>query len=360
VNGKERVEAALRGQQPDTVPVMLHNFMLAAKEADVSMAQFRSDPKALAGSFIQAVERYGYDAVLVEVDTVTLAGAVGVPVDFPDQHPARAHQGCLDSLDHLDELEVDGLDLSKNERIQVWLEGTRLLKQHFGDEIYIRGNCDQAPFSLASMMRSAQEWMIDLTESDNRWKIHRLLEFCTGVCCQFIDLMAETGADMVSNGDSPAGPEMISPAMYREFAWPYECRLVDRAHQHGLPYLLHICGNTDLILQDMVKTQADCLELDQKTNAKLAHELFQDRAVFVGNIDPSGVLALGSPQLVQHKTRELLQQFADTPRFILNAGCAIPATTPSDNLHALIQTAREGVSQKHFSKPGSKNLEVKL
>jgi uroporphyrinogen decarboxylase len=298
----------------------------------------------LAGAFIQAVERYGYDAVLVDVDTVTLAGAVGVPIDLPDQQPARAHQGCLKSLNHLDELETEGLDLSKNERIQVWLEGTRLLKQHFGEEIYIRGNCDQAPFSLAGLMRSTQEWMIDLTESDNRHRIDHLLEFCTGVCLQFIDLMAETGADMVSGGDSPAGPEMISPAMYREFAWPYERRLVDRAHQHGLPYLLHICGNTDPILQDMVETQADCLELDQKTDAKLAHDLFQNKAVFVGNIDPSGVLALGSPQLVKQKTQELLKQFADTPRFILNAGCAIPATTPSENLHALIQTAREGVS----------------
>jgi len=33
--------------------------------------------------------------------------------------------------------------------------------------------------------------------------------------------------------------------------------------------------------------------------------------------------------------------FKDTPRFILNAGCAIPSTTPPENIRALIQTARE-------------------
>jgi len=64
------------------------------------------------------------------------------------------------------------------------------------------------------------------------------------------------------------------------------------------------------------------------------------RATFIGNIDPSGILALGSPELVAAKTRELLDIFAGEPRFILNAGCAIPAETPPANLRALIAAAR--------------------
>jgi uroporphyrinogen decarboxylase len=66
----------------------------------------------------------------------------------------------------------------------------------------------------------------------------------------------------------------------------------------------------------------------------------RDRAVFIGNLDPSGVLALGTPALVEEKTRELVGIFADTPRLIVNAGCAIPATTPPENLRAMIRAAR--------------------
>jgi len=62
--------------------------------------------------------------------------------------------------------------------------------------------------------------------------------------------------------------------------------------------------------------------------------------VFVGNLDPSGVLALGSPELVEAKVRELLALFSDTPGFILNAGCAIPAMTPPANIRALLRAAR--------------------
>ena len=154
MNGYERIKAALAGEKPDQVPVMLHNFMVAAREAGYSMGDFRNNPKAIADSFIQSIEKYGYDGILVDVDTVTLAGACGVPVDFPADDPARSHRGCLDDLTKTDSLKMP--DLSVYPYAVNWLESVRLLKEHFGNEVYIRGNCDQSPFSLASMIRGTQ------------------------------------------------------------------------------------------------------------------------------------------------------------------------------------------------------------
>ena len=223
----------------------------------------------------------------------------------------------------------------------MWLEATRRLKQHFGDEIYLRGNCDQLPFSLASMVRSTEEWMMDLLDEENSPLVEGLLDYCTEASTQFIRLMVTTGAHLVSNGDSPAGPDMISPRLFRRFALPYEKRVIDVAHQEGMPYFLHICGKVDRILDDMLASGADGLELDFKTDVHLAHDRMHDRAVFIGNLDPSGVLARGTPDLVEQKTRELLEVFADTPRFILNAGCAMPSDTPPENLRTMIRVARE-------------------
>jgi uroporphyrinogen decarboxylase len=90
----------------------------------------------------------------------------------------------------------------------------------------------------------------------------------------------------------------------------------------------------------MMDTGADGLELDYKTDMHKAHALMADRTVFVGNVDPSGVLAFGSVEQVERTTRELLSTFADTPRFVLNAGCAIPPGTPEANLRAFIREAR--------------------
>jgi MtaA/CmuA family methyltransferase len=231
------------------------------------------------------------------------------------------------------------VDVGSYKYVQIWLEAVAMLKRHFGREIYVRGNCDQAPFSLASMMRSPQEWLMDLMTDEE--KVHQLLLYCTGIVCQFITLMAQTGADMVSSGDSPAGPEMISPTMYEKFGLPYEKKIIDCAHALQVPYTLHICGNTNTILELMATSGADAVELDYKTDAVRARNVLKDQTTFIGNIDPSGVLALGKPVDVRRATTELLKVFADKKRFILNAGCALPSTTPSENLREMVRVARE-------------------
>ena len=133
---------------------------------------------------------------------------------------------------------------------------------------------------------------------------------------------------------------MLSPRFYGTYALPYERRVAEYSHQLGLPYLLHICGKTDRILKQMVTIGADALEIDVKTNLRLAHDTPKDTVTSVGNIDPSGVLARGTPELVQLRTRELLDTFADSPRFILNSGCALPADTPSENVRAMLACVR--------------------
>ena len=317
---------------------MLHNFMMAAREAGVTMRQFRSDPKLIARCFGEAVERYGLDGVLVDVDTATLAGAVGVPVAFPEDNPARYHGSCLPSLEAVRDLEP--IDIFRNERIQIWVEAVAILVRDYGNEVFIRGNCDPAPFSLAAAMRGIDQWLMDVAAQQNDELIHALLEYCTGVSCQFLKLMAKTGCHMLSNGDSVAGPEMLSPRFYGIYGLPYEKRIAACSHEFGLPYLLHICGKTDRILEAMKETGADAMEIDYKTNLKLAHDAFKDTMTFVGNLDPSAVLARGTPELVKLKTEELLDIYADSPRFILNSGCALPADTPPENIRAMCSCLR--------------------
>lgn len=338
MNGYERINAVLKGEKPDKVPVMLHNFMLAAREHNVTMAQYRDDPRLIAECFIASVEKYHYDGILIDIDTVTLAGAVGVPVDFPNDDPARSHTGNISDLD--DVFNLKPVKIENYRYVQNCLEAVRILKEYYKNEIYIRGNCDQAPFSLASMMRGAQTWMLDLMLGTEEQLVY-LLEYCFDAGAQFIRLMTQTGCDMVSNGDSPAGPEMISSDLYVKYALPYEKRLAETAHNEGVKYALHICGNTDIILEHMLATGADAIDLDYKTDIGKIYDAFHDKTTLIGTIDPSGVLALGTPADVRKKALELLNLYRDSNRFILNAGCAIPPTTPPVNIKTLIKTARD-------------------
>jgi uroporphyrinogen decarboxylase len=339
MNGYQRTTAALRGEPVDATPVMLHNFMLAAREAGLPMREFRSDPRQIARAFSESVARYGQDGLMIDIDTATLAAAVGVPVAYPEDEPAVCRGARLNSLAEVDELPPP--DVAKFEGVQVWLEAVRLLKQEFGGEIFIRGNCDQAPFSLASLVRGAEGWMLDLMEPENEAAAFRLLDYCYEAGTQFLRLMAATGCDMLSNGDSSAGSSLISPRLHRKFAHPYETRLAAFSHELGLPYAQHVCGNARPILAELVASGADAIELDFKTDSQSVHDALKDRATLIGNIDPTGVMTQGTPELVEAKCRELKAIFSDTPRLIVNAGCALPASTPPANLRAMIRTAHE-------------------
>ncbi len=339
MNGHQRISCALRGAQPDRVPVMLHHFMLAAREAGVPMQEFRRNPAELARAFIESAEKYDLDGTMIDFDTATLAGALGVPCESPDDEPAVCRGSLLGSLEDLPKLPPP--EVGEYERIQVWVEGVRLIKRHFRDEHFVRGNCDQAPFALACLLRGMEGFLMDIAEPANEEKVYRLLDYCEIACRQFLELMSKTGCDMLSNGDSAGGSSVVSPKLHRKYAHPYEKRLAAYSHELSLPWGLHVCGKTDPILEDLASTGADLLELDYKTDSARACEVFRGRTTFIGNIDPSGVLALGTPDEIRARTRELCAVFNDNPRFILNAGCAIPAETPERNLRAMIEASRE-------------------
>ena len=336
MNGNQRIKAALNGEWPDKRPIMLHNFMMAVREAGMTMEEYRSKPDNAARAHIEAVEKYELDGVLIDFDTVTLAAAAGVPVDNPLDEPSRCSGAAINAIEKIDEMEP--VDISRNERVQIWLETCKLVKSYFGDEIFVRGNCDQAPFSLASMIRSSEEWMMDLLLNEEY--VFKVLEYSTDISGQFIRLMSETGVDMVSNGDSPAGPDLISPEMYRKYALSYEKEMAEIAYELKLPYLIHICGNTDDILKDMMQTGADAFELDYKTDINKIHEICKDKITLFGIIDPSGIMALGTPAQVEEEAKKLLDLYKESPRFVMNAGCALPAFTPSENIERLVSITR--------------------
>ena len=102
MNGNQRINAALKGEWPDRRPIMLHNFMMAATEAGMSMKEYRDKPENAARAHIEAIEKYGLDGVLIDFDTATLVAAVGVPVDYPVDEPARCLGGAINAIEEIE------------------------------------------------------------------------------------------------------------------------------------------------------------------------------------------------------------------------------------------------------------------
>ena len=133
--------------------------------------------------------------------------------------------------------------------------------------------------------------------------MRRLLEYATEQVITYARALIAAGAHMTGMGDSIAGPDVCSPAMYRQFAWPYERQVVETLAAEGTMIGLHICGDATRIVDDMVGTGSQLLAVDHKVDRAAAKEAARGVTTLIGTVDPSGVLARGTPDDVRAAAR---------------------------------------------------------
>jgi uroporphyrinogen decarboxylase len=347
LNSLERVQAVLTGKIPDRVPVCLHNFMLAARESDVPMERYRIDPEAIATVHLRALDKYGHDCLLIDTDTTMMAEAMGAKSACAPGETGRIVAPAIQGLAEVKRLHV--VNPETDGRIPAILEGVRLLAKQIGKEVAIRGNADAMAFSLACEVRGIEDFLMDLAESPDNPDITQLIEVCYQSHLAVHRALVKAGAHFTSCGDSLGGPDVVSPATFRRFVRPFEERLVRDLAQDGIFPVFHICGDTTNILSDLSEYDRCGFELDYKTDVVLAKNTAGARHVLFGNIDPSGVVARGTVQEVREKTRELIAAWKPGGHFVLNAGCAIPPTTPAENIRAMIEMAHQAGLYGHGS-----------
>jgi uroporphyrinogen decarboxylase len=333
----ERVERVLSGGIPDRVPTSLHNFMMSAYASGLSFAEYLQSGEAMADGGIKAWRDYGQDLVILENGTMALAQACGSEVEYLARSAPALKKPVLSSLDDLDRLVMP--DVYHAHPLKENLKATRLVVQEIGHQAFVMGRADQGPYSLASMLLGIEDFLMAVLDPENRPKLHRLLEFSTEVVYRYAVAQAEAGAHITSIGESLSGPDVSSPKVYREYEWPYAKKLVDRLNQKSIRLAYHICGNATRIASDMVSTGAALLELDYKCDLGTIKAAVQGKTSVLGVIDPSEILALGTPETVVARAREELAIMAPGGGFVLSPGCGLPPMTPPANIHALIETA---------------------
>jgi uroporphyrinogen decarboxylase len=332
----ERVETVLRGDIPDRVPVDLHNFLMVAQASGLPFSEFMQSGEAMAEGHIKAWHEYGHDLMILENGTVALAQACGCQVEYIDGSAPVHIAPAIGSLDEVDKLVIP--DPYKAHPLIENLKATRIVSKEVGKKVFIMGRADQGPFSLASMLLGVQEFLMALADPENKEKLHRLLTFSAEVVYRYAIAQSEQGAHITSIGESLSGPDVTSPKMYKEYEWSYAKKLTNRLKEKNIQLAYHICGNATRIVGDMTETGAAILELDYKCDLQKIKQATQGKTTLLGVIDPSSVLALGTPALVAEKVKEELDVLAPGGGLILGPGCALPSITPPENIHTLIET----------------------
>ncbi len=145
----------------------------------------------------------------------------------------------------------------------------------------------------------------------------------------------EAGADLIGIGDAAAS--LVSPEYYAAEVAPREKRIIDTIHQAGARVRLHICGDVRGKFRAMADTGADLIDIDfPQTLAQVRAEVGPD-VCLAGNVHPVEVLYRGTPDMVRRAFEGCRSEAGE--RYILAAGCEIPAGTPEPNLRALFDFA---------------------
>ena len=210
------------------------------------------------------------------------------------------------------------------------------------------GRADQGPFSIACLLRGTTQFMMDLLTEDKQL-IDDVLEYCRKISAVFTKAQKDAGAHVTSIGDAFAGPNLISPDMYRQFALIPEQKLAKEVQDYGIPFSIHICGNTNGIIQDMGTTGAKILEVDWMLDIKEARRLVPEDTVLMGNIDPSSPLVIGTPSDVDAAVKRLIEA-TKGKRHIISSGCAMGRNTPPENFKAFIEAAHRYGSYEEIMK----------
>ncbi|MDR1190793.1 MAG: uroporphyrinogen decarboxylase family protein [Verrucomicrobiales bacterium] len=342
----ERCRAVLDGRAPDTLPVVPQSFLFAVENAGFTMGEVTRSGKKMAEAHRLSQAQFSYDGCVIDFDDAAIAEAIGARVIYRETDPAIVDESrpLLTDLRAVRDLAVP--DPWSAGRLPEWLAATRALVDAVGDHVFVMGRADQGPFSIACLLRGMEQFMEDLLTEDEAL-IAEVLDFGRRCCVAFAKAQREAGAHATSLGEGLAGPSLISPDMYRRFAFAHERRAAADIQAAGIPLSLHICGNAGAIVSDMAATGAKILEVDWQVNMREARAQVPADTVLMGNINPSYPLVFGTPADIDAAVRQLVVD-TEGRGLIISSGCALGRNTPPDNVRAFVTAARKygGRSEK--------------
>ncbi len=338
MTSRERSQRAIHHQQPDRVPVIPQAHVWAEYFYGSSSDELMYDGARYAEIQLQAQRDFGWDGIFVATDSVALAHSLGLEVLNTDVGVAPSPEGILADLSDVEQLEwVD----PRKTRLNEWLKATRALADEVGNEALILGRADTGAFSLAAQLRGMATFLFDIGVGKEKERIHRLLSLCNRYILAFAELQMEAGAHVVTIGDALASGSLISPKTYKEYALPYEQELAREIQKRGGQLSIHICGDMTRSMDHWVTTGAPILEFDTPTDFDTAWSAAKGKSCLLGNVDTSSVMTLGAPELVKEECKWRIEKVKPHSGFILSSGCALSPGAPADNLHAMVESARE-------------------
>ena len=392
MSSRQRLLAAIRGEQPDRVPVAprLHPFLLerygcacwlhyleAQKEFDFDPIILIQPWHHVKPDVLPNVIAYPLDvdySLLPDVKTTmtvipgregsfrikrTFETPAGTLTDEIEKMPPRGQYG-IDPTPHILE------PLIKHEADLValpflWIDPARLnladlpvIQDALGDRGLIEVQVDSVVDQRAGDALGLPNLMMASIDSPDF--VHRLLRICQDQVLKETRAILEAGATMIFASWFYASMSAgWSPRHYRQFFLPLLHEWVELVHSYGAIYHYYDDGKFMANLDAVVGAGADVISTlpappfgDNVLAAVKAR--VGDRVCLKGNVDVLYVVKQGSPDQIEKAVRQAIEAAALGGRYILATSDAVRDGTPAANLHAFCAAGRKYGDYSHLGK----------
>ena len=214
--------------------------------------------------------------------------------------------------------------------------------------------CDVSPcaFEMYWRLRGMENTLLDMATDTEI--AHQMLARCV----DFSIVLAEKAIqrfplDWLWTGDDVASQQamMMSPKTWRSLIKPELARIFAIGKQHHLWVAYHCCGALRPIIPDLIEIGLDVLNPVQGNcpgmePLELKRE-FGEKITFMGGLDTQYLLPYGTVDQVRQETERLIDGMTQGGGgYILAASHTIPPETPDENIFALYASA--GISRKEI------------
>ena len=158
--------------------------------------------------------------------------------------------------------------------------------------------------------------------------------------------VCEMGPDFVFIGYSGC-LTFQTPDIFRDLGLPSLQAITRVAKEYGLPSQIHSCGPEAALVEIAAKesdlTNINPLERPPMGDCRL-DEIKRDFGAdisLMGNLHTTEVMLHGSAEFVREESKWCLDVAAENGGFILSTGDQCGRDTPDENIHAMIEVARE-------------------
>ena len=335
MTSKERFLNKLSGKAVDRTPVFCADQTGIYEEMDelqVFWPEAHQKGEDMAKLALAAFTMAGFDAVRVPFCQTIEAEALGAVIKYAgkegipsvNEHPCKLADPAVTLPD----------DYLQRGRIPELIKAVKILKEEVGDNAIVIGGII-GPFSIAASLLGITDILkASFKKPDS---VKPFLDLAEEAGTVLGKALIEAGADIICVEDMMASMDMVSPKIYRELVYDWEKRQIEAL---SVPTILHICGKTDPIIEDMANTGAAILSVEPVVDVPAAQEKLKkfDRVIpIVGGIDTMVTLFSGSEDEVVQESLNAIKVGYD----MVAPGCSIAPGSPLVNLKAMVKAAEQ-------------------